>query len=260
MSTYGKEWRKQNQERIKAYKQKSKGLDGKQKAELIAQAIADGTYKVSKKGDVWRFDPVEEKYKPVRQWLSKGYMTMVFAYRGIGFRIGVHRFLYICYNGPILEGLQCDHKNENKLDNRLRNLQLLIQGENMKKSKKNRDLKKKKRTKVKARESIENTSKRKGEGNTKGTAQKHKNKRQREMPKTLDKLKIIVEGRTKRNESKSTKHGENSNISTKGKRWNYFIPFGGDLYTAVCYKVGRGTDKGRITSRMGIQESTIFTQ
>lgn len=51
----------------------------------------------------------------------------------------VHRFIYECYNGVIPDGKVIDHINDNKVDNRLCNLQLLTQQQNCKKSVKNRD-------------------------------------------------------------------------------------------------------------------------
>ena len=51
----------------------------------------------------------------------------------------VHRFIYECYNGVIPEGMVIDHINDDKKDNRVKNLQLCTQQQNCKKSAKNRD-------------------------------------------------------------------------------------------------------------------------
>ena len=51
----------------------------------------------------------------------------------------VHRFVWEIFNGAIPEGKEIDHINNNKEDNRLRNLQLLSHQQNCKKSAKNRD-------------------------------------------------------------------------------------------------------------------------
>ena len=51
----------------------------------------------------------------------------------------VHRFIYECYHGAIPEGMVIDHINDNKYDNRLKNLQLCTQQQNCKKSAANRD-------------------------------------------------------------------------------------------------------------------------
>ena len=50
----------------------------------------------------------------------------------------VHKFVYECYHGVIPDGMQVDHKNDLREDNRLCNLQLLTPSENSKKAFKNR--------------------------------------------------------------------------------------------------------------------------
>jgi hypothetical protein len=42
----------------------------------------------------------------------------------------VHRVVWETFNGPIPEGYQIDHKNDNRFDNRIDNLQLLTVAEN----------------------------------------------------------------------------------------------------------------------------------
>ena len=49
-----------------------------------------------------------------------------------------HRFVWECYNGIIPDGLVIDHINDDKIDNRLSNLQLLTTKENNIKAGKNR--------------------------------------------------------------------------------------------------------------------------
>ena len=51
-----------------------------------------------------------------------------------------HRFVWECYNGIIPDGLVIDHINDDKIDNRLSNLQLLTTKENNIKAGKNRIL------------------------------------------------------------------------------------------------------------------------
>ena len=51
----------------------------------------------------------------------------------------VHRFVWECHNGLIPEGKVIDHINDIRDDNRLSNLQLMTQKENVKKSIKKRD-------------------------------------------------------------------------------------------------------------------------
>ena len=51
----------------------------------------------------------------------------------------IHRFVWECYNRLIPDDKVTDHVNDNKDDNRLRNLQIMTQQENCKKSAKKRD-------------------------------------------------------------------------------------------------------------------------
>ena len=51
----------------------------------------------------------------------------------------VHRFIWECYNGLIPDGKVIDHINDDKIDNRLCNLQLFTPQQNSKKSAKNKD-------------------------------------------------------------------------------------------------------------------------
>ena len=50
----------------------------------------------------------------------------------------VHKFVYECWRGLIPDGMQIDHINDDREDNRLCNLQLLTPSENVKKSYKNK--------------------------------------------------------------------------------------------------------------------------
>ena len=54
-------------------------------------------------------------------------------------RYHVHRFVWECFNGPIPNDKVIDHINNDKMDNRLSNLQLMSQQENCLKSAKDRD-------------------------------------------------------------------------------------------------------------------------
>ena len=72
---------------------------------------------------------------------KNGYLTCMVRKHGQNGQKGylVHRFVYECYNGIILDGKVIDHVNNIKDDNRLCNLQLMTQQENCKKSSKRRD-------------------------------------------------------------------------------------------------------------------------
>ena len=53
--------------------------------------------------------------------------------------IQAHRFVYECFNGIISKGMVIDHINDIKDDNRIKNLQMMTQQENVLKSAKKRD-------------------------------------------------------------------------------------------------------------------------
>ena len=55
--------------------------------------------------------------------------------------IQCHRFIWECFNGRIPNNKVIDHRNDDKMDNRLCNLQLMTQQENCLKSAKKRDYK-----------------------------------------------------------------------------------------------------------------------
>jgi hypothetical protein len=45
-------------------------------------------------------------------------------------RVLCHRYVWELHNGPIPEGMEVDHKNQDKLDNRIENLRLATRSEN----------------------------------------------------------------------------------------------------------------------------------
>ena len=63
----------------------------------------------------------------------RGYRKDGLCKNGKKIRFYVHRLVYTAFMGVIPQGYQIDHKNNNKTDNRLQNLQLLTSSENNKK-------------------------------------------------------------------------------------------------------------------------------
>ena len=64
-----------------------------------------------------------------------GYFHHNFSLEGIQKTETIHRVVWKAFNGPIPDGMTIDHIDNNKLNNRLDNLQLLTSGENNSKDK-----------------------------------------------------------------------------------------------------------------------------
>ena len=72
--------------------------------------------------------------KPLKCRVTRGYLTFGMIFEGKHKNLSCHRFTYECFHGLIEGRLQVDHKNNNKLDNRISNLQLLSNSENTRKT------------------------------------------------------------------------------------------------------------------------------
>jgi HNH endonuclease. len=66
--------------------------------------------------------------KPIRKIDSRGYL---FVYSGAGFVGTCHRMIWESVHGPIPAGLQINHINGIKTDNRIANLELVTPSENI---------------------------------------------------------------------------------------------------------------------------------
>ena len=90
-------------------------------------------YFVSNKGRVMRISPSKgatpgKMRSQVINW--HGYYTVMFKMDGKPTLRLVHRLVADAFLGPIPEGLQVNHKNGVKTDNRLENLEIVTNGEN----------------------------------------------------------------------------------------------------------------------------------
>lgn len=102
-------------------------------AELKAVADFLGTSVTTafsiKHGKTWAGD---SSYRPVKPSPdSKHYMKIMASRNGVYRRVSVHRAVWEAFNGPIPGRLEVNHKNLDRSDNRLENLELLTHQENV---------------------------------------------------------------------------------------------------------------------------------
>lgn len=71
------------------------------------------------------------KEKILRPGKARGYLLACLYRDGKEQRLLVHRIVWEAFNGPIPEGMQVNHINEDKTDNRLENLNLMTRKENV---------------------------------------------------------------------------------------------------------------------------------
>lgn len=86
--------------------------------------------------NIGRVKSLERSYRRKEKILKpqidhKGYYLIGLCKNSIQKFYLVHRLVWIAFNGPIPEGLQVNHINEVKSDNRLSNLNLMTQKENI---------------------------------------------------------------------------------------------------------------------------------
>ena len=90
----------------------------------------EGLYQASNLGRIRSFKRNNIRIlKPSRD--GSGYYIVILYLNSVRKNVSVHRLLWTAFNGPIPEGLQINHLNENKADNRLENLSLCTAKENI---------------------------------------------------------------------------------------------------------------------------------
>ena len=85
-------------------------------------------YQVSNLGRVKSFYGLKEKI--LKPKITRGYYQVHLHKNSIGKWYSIHRLVFEAFNGTIPEGLQVNHINEVKTDNRLENLNLMTPKEN----------------------------------------------------------------------------------------------------------------------------------
>jgi len=90
---------------------------------------SNATASAIKNGKTWSGD---ETYRPVKVVPdTKFYAQVCLCVNGIYHRYRVHRLMWETFIGPILGRLEVNHKNLDRMDNRLENLELLTHRENI---------------------------------------------------------------------------------------------------------------------------------
>ena len=102
---------------------------------LIAALISAGRIRVdTKTGQVFSTS-TGRKDRPLGSLTQKGYLRTQVSLNGRFVDAMIHRIVWIAENGvPLLPDLDVDHLNRDKTDNRIRNLQLVPVGENLKRA------------------------------------------------------------------------------------------------------------------------------
>ena len=90
----------------------------------------EGIYQVSNLGKIRSL-----KYNKVRilrpSKNGSGYYTVLLYLNNVAKNLSIHRLVWSAFNGPIPEGLEINHKDEDKANNALLNLELVTRKENM---------------------------------------------------------------------------------------------------------------------------------
>jgi len=81
-----------------------------------------------KQGKTWAG---ESSYRLCKCFLLKGYFQISFCKDGVYRRVGVHRAMWEAFNGPIEGRLEINHKDLNRANNRLENLELITHQQNI---------------------------------------------------------------------------------------------------------------------------------
>lgn len=93
----------------------------------MRKKVVDGRYEVYEDGRVWSL--ARQNWKKVTVGPS-GYLRLMMYVNNKNTRVDLHRLLYRLFVGDIPGGLCVNHKDGNKLNNSLENLELLTPREN----------------------------------------------------------------------------------------------------------------------------------
>ncbi len=93
-----------------------------------ARRFRDHDYFVTMDGCIYRGETgVKLRISPN----SKGYLTLRMCENGVRRSYRIHRMVWECWHGPIAPGMEINHKDFDKLNPRLSNLELMTHAENV---------------------------------------------------------------------------------------------------------------------------------
>ena len=107
-----------------------------EQSDIVIKFRKHSIYNLYAGSECGKFINVHRKVISIGTRKRNGYLScIVRALGGVKWkRLYVHRFIWGCWNGLIPEGIEIDHYNDIRDDNRLSNLPLVTRSENSKKA------------------------------------------------------------------------------------------------------------------------------
>lgn len=102
------------------------GATLKQVAEFLQTSIP--TAHSIKLGKTWSGQP---QYRPLNLCLSKNYLMANLCKEGKYYKKSVHRLVWEAFNGPIGKGMEINHKDLDRANNRIENLEVVTHQQNI---------------------------------------------------------------------------------------------------------------------------------
>ena len=106
---------------------------------LFIEYIKDGYFEIDNDGRMWRlairkgrnnFAKIHRRKFGYKD--GRGYIQVAISKKGKWYNCLAHRVVWIYFNGEIPDGLEINHKDGIKINNRLENLELVTRSENHK--------------------------------------------------------------------------------------------------------------------------------